>query len=58
MKRNTYKIGDLFTSSKSKVTGTIKEIEIVRADLVKIRLDVDGVDRWTTWTPDPDYTTK
>ena len=40
------------------MTGTIQEIEIVRADLVKIRLDVDGVDRWTTWTPDPDYTTK
>ena len=51
----TYKIGDIYTSLKSGVTGTIKEIEIVKSDLVKIRLDVNGSDRWTTWTPDPDY---
>lgn len=48
----TYTIGDLFTSTKSQVTGTIQEIVIVRDDLVKVRLDVDGDIRWTTWTPD------
>ena len=47
----TYKIGDLFTSLKSGVTGTIQEIEVVRPDLVRVRLLVDGKDRWTTWTP-------
>jgi len=49
--KNTYQIGDLYTSTKTAVTGIIKEIEIVRPDLVRIRLDVSGVDRWTTWTP-------
>ena len=49
--KTTYAIGDIYTSTKSGVTGTIKEIEIVRSDLVKVRLDVEGVDRWTTWTP-------
>lgn len=48
----TYKVGDLFTSTKSQVTGIIVEIVPVRHDLVKVRLDVDGVLRWTTWTPD------
>jgi hypothetical protein len=51
MTTSTYKIGDLFTSLKSGVTGTIQEIEVVRADLVRVRLLVDGKDRWTTWTP-------
>lgn len=50
--KNTYKIGDLYTSSKSRITGVIQEIEIVKSDLVRIRLNVEGVDRWTTWTPD------
>lgn len=49
---NTYTIGDLFTSTKSQVTGVIQEIVPVREDLVKVRLDVDGESRWTTWTPD------
>lgn len=52
MKTKTkYEIGDLYTSTKSGVTGIIKEIEIVRSDLVKVRLDVNGEIRWTTWTP-------
>ena len=49
--KTKYKIGDTFTSLKSGVTGEIKEIEVVKSDLVRIRLDVDGVTRWTTWTP-------
>lgn len=48
----TYTIGDLFTSTKSRVTGTILEIVPVSDSLVKVRLDVEGVERWTTWTPD------
>jgi hypothetical protein len=48
---NTYKVGDLFTSTRSGVTGTIEEIVVVRSDLVKVRIDVEGKSRWTTWTP-------
>lgn len=49
---NTYTIGDLFTSTKSQVTGVIEEIVPVREDMVKVRLNVEGESRWTTWTPD------
>ena len=49
--QTTYKLGDMYTSTNSGVTGIIKEIEIVRADLVRVRLDIDGTTRWTTWTP-------
>lgn len=48
----TYKIGDIYTSLQSHISGTIQEIDIVKSDLVRIRINVDGVDRWTTWTPD------
>ena len=47
--KTTYAIGDMYTTTKTAVTGIIKEIEIVRSDLVLIRLDVQGVNRWTTW---------
>ena len=49
--KTTYAIGDIYTSTKSGVTGTIKEIEVVSPTLVKVRLDVNGAERWTTWTP-------
>jgi hypothetical protein len=55
---NTYTIGDLFTSTKSQVTGVIEEIVPVRSDLVKVRLNVEGETRWTTWTPDVEPTTE
>jgi hypothetical protein len=47
----TYKVGDTYTSQKSKVTGTIKEI-IPNKDntSVRVKLDVEGQTRWTTWT--------
>jgi len=48
---NTYKVGDLYTSTRSGVTGTIEEIVIVRNDRVKVRINVEGKSRWTTWTP-------
>jgi hypothetical protein len=45
---NTYKVGDLFTTQKSKVTGTIKEINPINASTTRVLLDVDGKERWTT----------
>jgi hypothetical protein len=53
---NTYTIGDLFTSTKSRITGIIEEIVPVRDDLVKVRINVEGESRWTTWTPYRDTT--
>ena len=46
----TYQVGDLFTTSKSKVTGTIKEIVPQASGSVRIKLEVDGSPRWTTFT--------
>lgn len=45
----TYKVGDLYTSQKSKVTGTILEIAPTSKDTVRVKLDVNGMTRWTTW---------
>ena len=47
----TYKVGDTYTSQKSKITGTIQEIK-PNADgtSVHVKLDVNGATRWTTWT--------
>lgn len=47
---STYKVGDLYTSQKSKVTGTIKEINPQPNGNVRVKLDVEGQTRWTTWT--------
>ncbi len=46
----TYKVGDLFTTQKSKVTGTIQEITPQPNGNVRVKLDVDGKPRYTTWT--------
>jgi hypothetical protein len=47
----TYKVGDLYTSQKSKVTGTILEIAPSKTgSTVRVKLDVNGAIRWTTWT--------
>jgi hypothetical protein len=47
----TYKVGDLYTSQKSKVTGTITEIKPNKdGQSVRVKLDVNGTPRWTTWT--------
>ena len=46
---NTYTVGDLYTSQKSKVTGTILEISPTAKDTVRVKLDVNGNTRWTTW---------
>jgi hypothetical protein len=47
----TYKVGDTYTSQKSKVTGTILEITPQANGNVRVKLDVDGKPRYTTWTP-------
>jgi hypothetical protein len=44
-----YKVGDTYTSQKSKVTGTIKEIVPNANGSVRVKLDVEGKPRWTTW---------
>ena len=47
----TYKVGDLYTTQKSKVTGTIMEITPnENGQSVRVKLDVNGVPRYTTWT--------
>ena len=45
----TYKVGDLFTTSKSKVTGTIQEIVPNASGSVRVKLEVNGDTRWTTF---------
>lgn len=45
---NTYQIGDLFTTQKSGVTGRIQEIIPVNDTTTRVRLDVDGQERWTS----------
>lgn len=46
-----YKVGDTYTSQKSKVTGTITEIKPNKdGTSVRVKLDVNGSPRWTTWT--------
>ena len=45
----TYKIGDVFTTLKSKVTGTIEEIVPNASGSVRVKLEVNGQPRWTTF---------
>ena len=46
---STYKVCDLYTTQKSKVTGTITEIVPTAKNTVRVKLDVNGSTRWTTW---------
>jgi len=46
----TYKVGDTFTTQKSKVSGVISEITPQANGNVRVKLDVDGKPRYTTWT--------
>ena len=45
-----YKVGDTYTTQKSKETGVIKEIVPQANGNVRVKLDVNGTPRWTTWT--------
>jgi hypothetical protein len=47
----TYKVGDTYTTQKSKVTGVITEITPnANGQSVRVKLDVNGAVRYTTWT--------
>ena len=46
----TYKVGDTFTTQKSKVSGVITEINPQANGNVRVKLDVNGATRYTTWT--------
>ena len=46
----TYKVGDTYTTQKSKVSGVITEIIPQANGNVRVKLDVNGSTRWTTWT--------
>ena len=46
----TYKVGDTFTTQKSKVSGVITEITPQANGNVRVKLDVNGAPRYTTWT--------
>ena len=46
----TYRVGDTYTTQKSKVTGVIKEITPQANGNVRVALDVEGKTRYTTWT--------
>ena len=45
-----YKVGDTYTTQKSRLTGVIKEIVPQPNGSVRVRLDVEGKSRYTTWT--------
>jgi hypothetical protein len=47
----TYQVGDLFTTLKSNVTGTITEIIPNVSGSVRVRLSTDSGERWTTVFP-------
>jgi len=48
----TYQVGDLFTTLKSKETGVIKEIIPNASGSVRVRLETDSGERWTTISAD------
>lgn len=52
MSKPSYNVGDTFTTLKSKVTGVIKEIFPVNETTVRLLLDVNGKDRYTTYKMD------
>ena len=51
VENKTYQIGDLFTTQRSNVTGTITEIVNVKPNQSRVKLSLDnGEYRWTTVT--------
>lgn len=45
---NTPKIGDTITTAKSGVSGVVQEVVPNASGSVRVRLEVNGQDRWTT----------
>jgi len=41
-------VGSQFTTQKSAVTGTVTEVKENKNGTLRIKLDVNGQDRWTT----------
>jgi hypothetical protein len=50
LENKTYKVGDLFTTQKSGITGVIKAIEPKTANRTLVLLEVEGEERFTTVT--------
>lgn len=48
--QKTYQVGDLFTTLSSGVTGTITEIVKNASGSVRVKLNTDKGERWTTVT--------
>ena len=48
MDKSSITVGSSFTTLTSKVTGTVKEIVKNANGSLRVRLDVNGQDRWTT----------
>lgn len=44
-----YKVGDTYTSQKSKVIGVIEEIKAQANGNFRVKLNVNGASRYTTW---------
>jgi hypothetical protein len=47
----TYKVGDLFTTQKSHVTGRIVEVVALKNAMARVKLQTPAGERWTTVTP-------
>ena len=45
---NAPTIGEAFTTQSSDVTGTVQEVIKNSTGSLRVRLDVNGQDRWTT----------
>lgn len=45
---NTPKIGETITTAKSGVSGVVQEVVKNASGSVRVRLSVNGTDRWTT----------
>jgi len=52
-KEKIYKVGDLYTTPDSKVTGKIKEINVISSHNVRLLLEYEGEEFWSTWSPEP-----
>lgn len=50
--QKTYEVGDLFTTLSSGVTGTISEIVKNDNGSVRVKLNTEGGERWTTVSAD------
>jgi len=48
MDKSSIEVGKTLTTATSKVTGTVQEIVKNANGSLRVRLDVNGQDRWTT----------